>query len=83
MQHVTEALLSLYQSILGLRFEEIDATQSRAWHADVRMFGVSDAESGEFMGAFYLDLYPRYVSVSLSLSLEATPLVSLHACQRG
>ncbi len=42
---------------MGLRFEEVE--NPYVWHEDVRMFSVYDAETNEFSGHFYLDLYPR------------------------
>jgi Zn-dependent oligopeptidase len=42
---------------LGLKFEEIQGAQR--WHPDVRLFQVNDLETKEFLGHFYLDLYPR------------------------
>jgi len=78
MQHVTEQLLSLYQSILGLRFTEIPAEKARIWHPDVRMFAVNDGATGAFMGAFYMDLYPRYVCCCVvCTSVESVPLTDV------
>eukprot|EP00466_Bigelowiella_natans_P005145 jgi/Bigna1/71630/fgenesh1_pg.16_\ len=38
---------------------EIYQEDAQAWHQDVRLFEVSDAKSGDFVGSFYLDLHPR------------------------
>lgn len=54
---VLEGMFSLVQSTFGLTFEEVDAKQ--AWHPDVRLFEMKDAESGESLAHFYLDLFPR------------------------
>lgn len=45
-------MLSVYQDILDLRFEEVH--NAHTWHTDVRMFGVYDRTSNSFMGHFYL-----------------------------
>jgi Zn-dependent oligopeptidase len=47
----------IYQEILGFRFEEVE--KPYVWHEDVRLFSVYDKDSNDFVGHFYLDLYPR------------------------
>ena len=45
------------ERLFGARFVEVPDPD--AWYADVRLFEVRDAASGEPLGAFYLDLHPR------------------------
>ncbi|KAF8225878.1 metallopeptidase MepB [Tricholoma matsutake] len=56
---VVPTILSIYQNLLGVRFQEI---QGSTWHPEVQQFAVweKDAqdESG-FVGYCYLDLFPR------------------------
>lgn len=54
---VTAGLMSTYQTLLGLRFEEIKP--ANAWHEDVQLFEVRDAADRRLVGHFYLDLFPR------------------------
>lgn len=54
---VTTGLMSTYQTLLGLRFEEIKP--ANAWHPDVQLFEVRDAADRRLVGHFYLDLFPR------------------------
>lgn len=58
MQVVTRGLLAIYQELLGLTFTLEEG--AAAWHEDVRLYSVRDASSGEEIGKFYLDLYPRW-----------------------
>uniref|UniRef100_A0A3Q3E513 Neurolysin (metallopeptidase M3 family) n=1 Tax=Hippocampus comes TaxID=109280 RepID=A0A3Q3E513_HIPCM len=54
---VTEGLLGIYRDLLGLRFSRVLAAS--VWHQDVRVYDAHDADTGEEMGRFYLDLHPR------------------------
>lgn len=54
---VLEGMFDLTSEMFGLRFSEIEDFDS--WHEDVRLFATIDAETGEELGRFYLDLFPR------------------------
>eukprot|EP01114_Cavostelium_apophysatum_P016229 TRINITY_DN4565_c0_g1_i8.p1 TRINITY_DN4565_c0_g1~~TRINITY_DN4565_c0_g1_i8.p1 ORF type:complete len:854 (+),score=139.97 TRINITY_DN4565_c0_g1_i8:123-2684(+) len=58
MDETTRRILKVYEELLSLRFEEIPDAPER-WHQDVKAFRVYDATSQEFMGKFFLDLFPR------------------------
>merc|ERR1719354_389068 len=57
MEIVTRGLLEIYQRILGLKFTKLDNME--VWHDDVQVYQVQDKSSGQVLGYFYLDLYPR------------------------
>jgi thimet oligopeptidase len=56
-QKVLEGMFNIYQSIFGLKFEQIDAPYK--WIPDLQLYMVTDAASGEPLGMFYLDMFPR------------------------
>ncbi len=54
---VLNGMFNIYQSIFGLHFQEIEAPYK--WIEDLKLFAVTDAKTGEPMGLFYLDMFPR------------------------
>jgi thimet oligopeptidase len=54
---VKDGIFKIYQHILGLTFREIETDNK--WHNDVNLYEVTDNDTGEVMGHFYLDMYPR------------------------
>ena len=56
-QHVLDGMFSIYQHIFGLKFERVEPPYK--WIGDLQCYTVSDAQTGEPMGIFYLDLFPR------------------------
>ena len=54
---VLQGLFAIYQHIFGLKFERVDAPYK--WISDLQLYAVSDAKTGEPLGLFYLDMFPR------------------------
>jgi thimet oligopeptidase len=56
-QKVLDGMFSIYQNIFGLKFERVEPPYK--WVDDLQLYAVSDAQSGEPLGLFYLDMFPR------------------------
>jgi thimet oligopeptidase len=56
-QRVLDGMFAIYQRIFGLKFECVEAPYK--WIGDLQLYAVSDAKSGEPLGLFYLDMFPR------------------------
>lgn len=57
MQRVLDGMFAIYQRIFGLKFERVEPPYK--WIDDLQLWAVSDAATGEPLGLFYLDLFPR------------------------
>ena len=56
-QKVLDGMFNIYQSIFGLKFEKITAPYK--WVDDLQLYLVTDSATGEPLGMFYLDMFPR------------------------
>jgi thimet oligopeptidase len=56
-QRVLDGMFSLYQNIFGLKFERVEPPYK--WIGDLQLYAVSDTQTGEPLGLFYLDMFPR------------------------
>ena len=56
-QRVLDGMFTIYQRIFGLKFERIEAPYK--WIGDLQLYTVSDKKTGEPLGLFYLDMFPR------------------------
>jgi thimet oligopeptidase len=56
-QRCLDGMFAIYQRIFGLKFQRI--TPPYKWVDDLQLYAVSDSATGEPMGLFYLDMFPR------------------------
>lgn len=49
--------MDIYQELLSLKFTKLEDIE--VWHEEASCYLVEDKSSGETLGHFYLDLYPR------------------------
>ncbi len=71
IEHVEHAVFDLYSKLLGVKITQ--RLPASTWHPDVSEWAVSDAETGRYIGEFYLDLYSREGKYSLVASLPLLP----------
>lgn len=57
MERVLDGMFTIYQRIFGLKFEPVEAPYK--WVDDLQLWAVSDSHTGEPLGFFYLDMFPR------------------------
>lgn len=57
LDQVLQGMFDLTSEMFGITYRELSDFDS--WHEDVRMFAIHDAETGEELSRFYLDLFPR------------------------
>ena len=56
-QRVLDGMFTIYQRIFGLKFERVEPPYK--WTDDLQLYTVSDLKTGEPLGLFYLDMFPR------------------------
>lgn len=56
-QNALEGMFRIYQRIFGLKFQRLDPPYK--WVSDLQLYAVSDSATGEPLGCFYLDMFPR------------------------
>lgn len=56
-QRVLIGMFNIYQHIFGLKFQLVEPPYK--WIGDLQLYAVSDAQTGEPLGLFYLDMFPR------------------------
>jgi thimet oligopeptidase len=63
IDRVTEGLFGITQSLYGLEYRDVtERARSEGmpiWHDEVTYHEVWDTETGQMLGAFYMDLHPR------------------------
>jgi thimet oligopeptidase len=57
MEKTIAGMFRIYEGIFGLKFTQLEAPYK--WVDNLQLWLAADAQTGEPMGLFYLDLYPR------------------------
>lgn len=56
LERVLDGTFTHFSRLFGIKFTQADYP---LWHPDVMAYDVTDEKTGEFMGLFYADFYPR------------------------
>jgi Zn-dependent oligopeptidase len=56
-EKVLNGMLGVYEQLFGLRIQRAEPSQK--WVEDLELYAVSDRNTGEPLGLFYLDMFPR------------------------
>lgn len=64
LERVVDGLFKTTQSLYGLEYRDVTAVAAEKygtplWHPDVKVYDVFDKASNKYLGAFYIDLFPR------------------------
>ncbi len=54
---VLPGMFAIYQRIFGVTFQEVEPPYK--WVDDLKLYAVADTKTGEPLGLFYLDMFPR------------------------
>lgn len=57
LPQVLKGMFELTSEMFGVTYHEVEEFDS--WHPDVQLFALHDADGGEEISRFYLDLFPR------------------------
>lgn len=68
---VVEGMFSLTGEVFGLRYVAVD--QTNAWHPDVTLYRIHDADTDELLAYFYADLFPRDGKFSHAAAFALVP----------
>ncbi|MFO7300457.1 MAG: M3 family metallopeptidase [Actinomycetes bacterium] len=71
LDQVLQGMFELTSEMFGLEYREIEGAET--WHEDVRLFQMLDRETGEEIGRFYLDLFPREGKFSHAAEFPLVP----------
>jgi Zn-dependent oligopeptidase len=73
LDQVMEGMFELTGSVFGIEFAEVENPPT--WHKDARLYAVNDTASGDLIGHFYADLFPREGKFTHA---AAFPLLAAH-----
>ena len=75
LNNTINKILDIYQQLFSLKFVKND--DKITWHQDVDMYDVFDKNNNNYIGTFYMDLYPRNKKYNHAACFPLQPSCSL------
>jgi thimet oligopeptidase len=70
LQAVLDGMLDLTGEVFGLQYGRVEAP---TWHPDVQTYAIEDADTGETIAHFHMDLFPREGKFSHAAAFPLVP----------
>lgn len=70
LQRVLDGMFDITGEVLGLTYQRVEEP---TWHLDVMVFAISDADTGDLISHFYMDLFPREGKFSHAAAFPLVP----------
>ena len=71
LERVVDGLLEITGEVFGLEYRRI--TDAEVWHPDVVTYAIHDADSGDELAVFHMDLHPRDGKFSHAAAFDVVP----------
>jgi thimet oligopeptidase len=59
MENCVKGMFEIFEEVFDIKINERNSKNQNLWHEDVKEYEMLDGSSGELLGLFYFDLYPR------------------------
>ena len=71
LEQVLDGMLEITGEVFGLAYRRHDSVA--AWHPDVMAYDLLDADSGDLLAVFYMDLFPREGKYGHAAAFDLVP----------
>jgi len=75
LENTLKGMFSIFEELFGIRIEPVEAPYK--WIDDLRLYAVSDANSGVPLGLIYMDMFPRDGKYNHFAQFDVTPAKQL------
>jgi thimet oligopeptidase len=75
LENTLSGMFSVFEELFGIRIEAVEAPYK--WVDDLRLYAISDADSGAPLGLLYMDMFPRDGKYNHFAQFGITPALRL------